>query len=78
MNASDTTITRRFPYHPGYALVEELVEWTVSGWRKLSRGAARYAAARRLRQARRELHRLSDHTLRDIGLNRCDIDGLFR
>jgi uncharacterized protein YjiS (DUF1127 family) len=29
-------------------------------------------------QMRRELHQLSDHTLRDIGLRRDDIDSLFR
>jgi uncharacterized protein YjiS (DUF1127 family) len=81
MNASDTTITRRFPYHPAYALLEELVEWMVSGWRTLSRWSARFsarfAAARRSGQARRELHRLSDRSLRDIGLERDQIDRLF-
>jgi uncharacterized protein YjiS (DUF1127 family) len=35
-------------------------------------------AAWRAAQARHELHRLSDRTLRDIGLNRVEIDSLYR
>jgi len=37
-----------------------------------------YAEARGRRAAARELQRLSDHTLRDIGLHRSQIDALVR
>lgn len=36
------------------------------------------AAASGRAATRHELHRLSDHALRDIGLHRSQIDGLFR
>lgn len=39
---------------------------------------AAWAEARGKAATRRELHGLSDHTLRDIGLHRSQIDGLFR
>jgi len=77
MNAGDTTINRRMQYHAGYALVEVLVEWLAAGWQALSRGMANAAAARQRRQARLELRRLSDRMLRDIGLERDQIDRLF-
>ncbi len=77
MNAGDTTINRRMQYHAGHVLVEQLIELMVTGWRALSRWMANAAAARRHRQARRELHRLSDRMLRDIGLERDQIDRLF-
>ena len=35
-------------------------------------------AAWRAARARDELHRLSDHTLKDIGVNRVEIDSLYR
>ena len=77
MNAGDTTINRRMRYHAGYALVEVLVERVVAGWQALSRWMANRAAARRRAQARLELHRLNDRMLRDIGLERDQIDRLF-
>ncbi len=39
---------------------------------------AAWAQARARAATRRELHNLSDHALRDIGLHRSQIDGLFR
>ena len=78
MNAGDTTINRRIQYHPGYALIEALVELMVNGWRTLSRLTAAIAESHRRAQARSELRRLSDHVLRDIGLERDQIDRLFR
>jgi len=39
---------------------------------------AAWAQSRRKTATRRELHGLSDHALRDIGLHRSQIDGLFR
>jgi len=77
MNAGDTTINRRMQYHASYALVEVLVEWVAAGWQALSRAMASAAAARQRRQARLELRRLSDRMLRDIGLERDQIDRLF-
>jgi uncharacterized protein YjiS (DUF1127 family) len=38
----------------------------------------RFAAAWAAHRCRVELHSLSDRTLRDIGLSRNQIDGLFR
>lgn len=40
--------------------------------------ATAWARARGKAATRRELHNLSDHALRDIGLHRSQIDGLFR
>jgi uncharacterized protein YjiS (DUF1127 family) len=77
MNAGDTTINRRIQYHAGYALVEVLVELMVTGWQALSRWMANATAARQRRQARLELHQLSDRSLKDIGLERDQIDRLF-
>ncbi len=77
MNAGDTTINRRMQYHAGHVLVEMLIERIAAGWQALSRWMANAAAARRRRQARLELHHLSDRMLRDIGLERDQIDRLF-
>jgi uncharacterized protein YjiS (DUF1127 family) len=77
MNAGDTTINRRMQYHAGHALVAVLIETIVTGWRALSRLMADHARARKRAQARLELHRLSDHMLRDIGLERDQIERLF-
>lgn len=38
----------------------------------------RLQAAWRAARSRDELHRLSDRTLRDIGLTRVEIDSLYR
>jgi len=78
MNAGDTTINRRMQYHAGYALVEVLLESIVAAWRGLSRGFAAVAESQRRAQARYELERLSDRALKDIGLERDQIDRLFR
>jgi uncharacterized protein YjiS (DUF1127 family) len=78
MDASSSTIGRRALGNTGYAFTEILAETIAAGWLGLSRAIAAFAESRRRAQARRELHHLSDHTLKDIGLERCDIDGLFR
>lgn len=69
---------RRIQNTAGYALVVVLVEFIVAGYRVIARQLAAFATARRQAQARRELHRLSDHYLRDIGIDRNQIDRLFR
>jgi uncharacterized protein YjiS (DUF1127 family) len=78
MDASSSTIGRRALGNTGYAFTEVLAEIIAAGWQSLSRAAAAFAESQRRAQARRELHHLSDHTLKDIGLERSDIDGLFR
>jgi uncharacterized protein YjiS (DUF1127 family) len=78
MNAGDTTINRRMQYHAGHVLVEVLTGLFMTGWQALSRRMADYAVARKRAQARLELHGLSDRMLRDIGLERDQIERLFR
>lgn len=68
---------RRPQDYPGYAMAEILSELVVAGWLALARWIDAAAQAQRRAQARRELHRLSDHALRDIGLDRGQIDRLF-
>jgi len=62
----------------GYSMIEVL-------WAMVSAAAATaqailraYAAERARRAAARELQWLSDHTLRDIGLHRSQIDAMVR
>ena len=77
MNSGDTTINRWMQYHAGHVLLEVLAGLFVTVWQALARRAADYAAARKRSQARLELHRLNDRMLRDIGLERDQIDRLF-
>jgi uncharacterized protein YjiS (DUF1127 family) len=64
--------------HAGYAVIEMLVNLAAAAaqaiWRRIS-GASR---ARRMAAVHREMLGMSDHILRDIGLNRSQIDQLFR
>ena len=60
-----------------YALVEILIGLGVTGWQALLRLAGVFERMRRQAQARRELRDLSDRSLRDIGLDRAQIDRLF-
>ena len=62
----------------GYALIEILVELAVAGCRAVAALGKRLVAAQRRSQARRELYALSDRSLKDIGLDRNQIEGLFR
>ena len=62
----------------GYSMIEVL-------WAMVSAAAAKaqailraYAEERARRAAARELQWLSDHTLRDIGLHRSQIDAMVR
>jgi uncharacterized protein YjiS (DUF1127 family) len=71
-------IQQPIPRRAGYALVEVLVELLVTGWQTAAGWMIAYAAARRRRQARLELQHLSDRFLKDIGLERSQIDRLFR
>lgn len=75
-----TTINfRRLQYHhAGYALIETIIDLAVAGSRAIARVVAAIAERQRQARARLELQRLSNHMLRDIGLERDQIDRLFR
>jgi len=60
-----------------YALVEILIGLGITGWQAAVRAAGAIEAMRRQAQARRELRGLSDRSLRDIGLDRHQIERLF-
>jgi uncharacterized protein YjiS (DUF1127 family) len=71
---SISTLSGRQPQsNPGYALADLIA----AAWRTLSRWSDGAAQARQRARTRRELHRLSDHSLRDIGLERGQIERLF-
>ncbi len=78
MNASSSIDQRLTRYHARFALVEALIGIIAAGWQAVAGWGAALAASRRRALSRRELHRLSEHSLRDIGLDRSDIDRLFR
>jgi uncharacterized protein YjiS (DUF1127 family) len=60
-----------------YALVEILIGLGLAGLRVASQAAGALERMRRQALARRELRSLSDRSLRDIGLDRLQIDRLF-
>jgi uncharacterized protein YjiS (DUF1127 family) len=77
MEASINTV-RRVQAQAGHALITILIELGVSAWKAIARHAAAYADRRRQADVRNELRRLSDRSLKDIGLERSEIEGLFR
>ena len=78
MQGTSSIDQRILQYHARFALVEALTGIIAAAWRILSNGLETIAQNRRQAQARRELHRLDDHFLQDIGLDRRQIDQLFR
>ena len=56
-----------------YPFAEVVAVMLAAAWEKAREAARLYAEARRRSAAARELERLSDHTLRDIGLHRSQI-----
>jgi len=70
--------SRRAQDYPGYAFAEIVSELIAAGWQFLARQAAEALREHRSKRARLELHGLSDRFLRDIGLERGQIDRLFR
>ena len=77
----DTTtlnLRRMQHYLAAYALIETVIGLAVAGAQAISRAFAALAERQRRARARLELQRLSDHMLRDIGLERDQIDRLFR
>jgi len=78
MDASTTINGRRLQPPAGYVIIEGITELCAAGWRGLSKLATAFSAYQRRAQARDELRRLSDRSLKDIGLERSEIDRLFR
>jgi uncharacterized protein YjiS (DUF1127 family) len=56
-----------------YPFAEVVAVMLAAAWEKAREAARAYAEARRHGAAARELERLSDHMLRDIGLHRSQI-----
>jgi uncharacterized protein YjiS (DUF1127 family) len=56
-----------------YSFVEVLAAMLAAAWEKAVHAGRVYAEARRRGAAAREMERLSDHMLRDIGLHRSQI-----
>jgi uncharacterized protein YjiS (DUF1127 family) len=61
-----------------YPFVEVVAVMLAAAWEKAREAARVYAEARRRGAAARELERLSDHMLRDIGLHRSQIGAALR
>lgn len=78
METRQAMIERRMRQHAGFALVEVLIELAVSAVRAVSARIEAVAQAHRRMSLRTELHNMSDHMLRDIGVERSRIDALFR
>ena len=64
--------------HAGYAVIEALAAMAVDAALAVRRWASGALRARRTAAIRREMLGMSDHFLRDIGLNRSQVDRLFR
>jgi uncharacterized protein YjiS (DUF1127 family) len=68
----------RTPGRSAQVVAENLAAWIAECWAPIARWVRALERARRNAIARRELSRLTDHFLRDVGLERSDIDRLFR
>ena len=77
MQAASSIDQRLIRYHARFALVEVLIGIIAAGWVAVAGWGAAIAEHQRRAAARRELRRLSDHCLRDIGLDRNQIERLF-
>ena len=78
MQAGNLMVARRVQASAVYALLIVLFGLFATAYRAGAGALARFAAAQQQARLRRELHGLSDHNLRDIGLRRDQIDGMFR
>ena len=78
MHGTSSIDQRLVRYHARFALVEVLIGFIAAAWRMLSGWLEGIAQIQRQEQARRELRGLDDRFLRDIGLDRNQIDRLFR
>jgi len=77
MEQISTLNGRRPQDYPGYRNAELLADLIVGAMRLLGRLVDNAVRAHRSARTRRELHNLNDHFLRDIGLDRNQIDRLF-
>ena len=74
-----TSITGpRREFHAGYAFIEFMAQLAIAAVARPLRWMKAAIDAERATRLRGELHALSDHTLRDIGLQRGQINELFR
>jgi len=73
-----TLKSRRPEDFPSYATGEAISALIAAGWQRFAQWLDAVAQAQGRARARRELHYLSDRHLRDIGLERNEIDRLFR
>ena len=64
--------------HAGAAVIEMLANLAAAAARPVWRWISGASRARRMAGFHREMLGMSDHILRDIGLNRSQIDQLFR
>jgi len=78
VETSSTCSGRPAPGRSAQVFAENLSAWIIECWAPVARWATAIERARQNAIARRELSRLSDRFLRDIGLERSQIDGLFR
>jgi uncharacterized protein YjiS (DUF1127 family) len=79
MEGTSLILDARRPHaHAGFALIEILAALIAGAGCALARAAEAYAARQQRAQARRDLASLSDRSLRDIGLERSQIEQLFR
>jgi len=78
MDASTTINGRRLQPPAGYVIIESLAGFCAAVWRGASKLITAFAAYQQRARARDELRRLSDRSLKDIGLERSEIERLFR
>lgn len=78
MEDTTTLNLRRIQYLEVYVLIERIIALGVAAWREAARVFAAISERQQRARARLELHQLSDHVLRDIGIERGQIERLFR
>lgn len=73
-----SSIQMRMQGRAGYALIDILLGLASSALQSAGKAFDAAVTAQRRARTRRELEQLSDHFLRDIGIDRGDIDRMFR
>jgi uncharacterized protein YjiS (DUF1127 family) len=64
--------------HAGYAVIEAVAAMAADAAQAVWRWTSEVIRARRMAAVRREMLGMSDHFLRDIGLDRSQVDRMFR
>jgi uncharacterized protein YjiS (DUF1127 family) len=77
MQAHRILIDHRIRHHAGLQRAQAIVAFAIAAGRFAGHWLGRLAAAQRNARIRRDLHAMSDHMLRDVGLERGRIDALF-